>query len=315
MRRLSRRRAWSLFQPARIEEEVDAELAFHVEMTMQMLAVEGMSPEAARAEAVRRFGDMAVVAAECRRFGRQRDRSRSRAEYLAELRQDLAFAVRHLGRARGFTTTAVATLALGIGATVAVFSALYAVAIRPMPFADPDRVVQLLATRRGETEDIFSTGEFAAIRERRDAFAYVAAVSGGGLTLTGMGTPELIPGAQVTADYFRVLGVAPMLGRGFLAGDDVPGAPPVAVISHRLWTNRFASDTSLVGRTIRLDDEPVTVIGVMPDALQASGTDLDLWTPQGLTTKQLTTNSGRWLRIIARLTPQERQHLRRRLVA
>jgi putative ABC transport system permease protein len=297
------RRAWGLFRQPRIEEEVGDELAFHVEMTIQMLVSEGMSKEAARAEAVRRFGDMAVVTAECQRFGRQRDRSRSRAEYFEEVRQDFAFAMRQMGRARGFTATAAATLALGIGATVAVFSALYAVAIRPMPFADAERVVQLVATRRGETEDIFSSGEFAAIREQRNAFAYVAAVSGGGLTLTGMGVPELLEGAQVTADYFRVLGVAPALGRGFLASDDVEGAPSVALLSHRLWTTRFSADTSLVGRTIRLDDEPVTVIGVMPAAFDAAGTDSDLWTPQRLTATQLTTNSGRWLHLVARLTP------------
>ena len=293
----------SLHGPRRVEQEVDAELAFHVDMTMQMLAAQGMTAEAARAEAVRRFGDMAVVSAECRRFGRERDRSRSRAEYLAEVRQDLGFAIRQLARARGFAATAAGTLALGIGATVAVFSALYAVALQPLPFTDSDRVVQIVAQRGGRTEDIFSSGEFAAIRERKDAFAHVAAVTGGGFTLTGMGAPELIGGTLVTADYFRVLGVGPLLGRGFLASDDIPGAPHVVLMSHRLWTSRFASDTSLVGRTIRLDDEPHTVIGVLPPAFDATGTDDELWAPRQLTTAQLTSNSGRWLRIVARLAP------------
>jgi putative ABC transport system permease protein len=293
----------SLHGPRRVEQEVDAELAFHVDMTMQMLAAQGMTAEAARAEAVRRFGDMAVVSAECRRFGRERDRSRSRAEYLTELRQDLGFAIRQLARARGFAATAAGTLALGIGATVAVFSALYAVALQPLPFTDADRVVQIVAQRGGRTEDIFSSGEFAAIRERTDAFSHVAAVTGGGFTLTGMGAPELIGGTLVTADYFRVLGVGPLLGRGFLPTDDVPGAPHVVLMSHRLWTSRFSSDTSLVGRTIRLDDEPHTVIGVLPAAFDATGTDDELWAPRQLTTAQLTSNSGRWLRVVARLAP------------
>jgi predicted permease len=297
------RRARSLFKPMRVEEEVDAELAFHVDMTMQMLVAEGMTPAAAREEAVRRFGDFAVVGADCRRFGRERDRTRSRAEYLAELRQDLGFAVRQLGRARGFAATAAGTLALGIGATVAVFSALYAVALQPLPFTDADRVVQLVARRGTTTENIFSSGEFAAIRDRKDAFSSVAAVTGGGFTLTGMGAPELIGGVLVTADYFRVLGITPMLGRGFLASDDVAGAPRTVLVSHRIWANRFASDTSLVGRTIRLEDEPHTVIGVLPPAFEATGTEDDLWVPRQLTTEQLTSNSGRWLRVIARLTP------------
>ena len=252
---------------------------------------------------MRRFGDLAVVEAECRRFGRERDRNRSRAEYLHELRQDFGFATRQLGRARGFAATATTTLALGIGATVAVFSALYAVALRPLPFSEPDRVVQVLAERRGETEEIFSSGEFAALQERRDVFSSVTAVGGGGFTLTGNGAPDLLEGTLVTADYFRVLGVSPIIGRGFLASDDVPGAPRVVLMSHRLWSGRFGGDTSLVGRTIRLEDEPYTVIGVMPAALDGAGTGGDLWAPRRFTTEQLTSNSGRYLAIFARLAP------------
>ena len=303
MTRASRRSAWSFLRRPRLEEEVDLELAFHVDMVIQMLIDGGASPNDARAEAVRRFGDMAVVAAECRRYGRQRDRNRSRAEYVGELRQDVAFAVRQLGRARGFAATATLTLALGIGATAAVFSVLYAVVLQPLPFADADRVVQVLPTRRGITGGIASGAEFAAIRDRRDAFAHVAAISSGGMTLTGMGAPELIDGLVVTADYFRVLGVAPMLGRGFLASDDVPGAPHVVLLSHRLWTGRFMSDTGIVGRTIRLDDEPYTVIGIMPAALDATGTGDNLWAPRQLTAEQLTPNRGQWLRLLARLAP------------
>jgi hypothetical protein len=136
MTRTPRGSAWSFLRRPRVEEEVDAELAFHVDMVVQTLIDRGMTPGDARAEAVRRFGDLAVVGAECRRLGRQRDRLRSRAEYLAEMRQDFAFALRQLGRARGFAATAAFTLALGIGATAAVFSALYAVVLQPFPFAD-----------------------------------------------------------------------------------------------------------------------------------------------------------------------------------
>src|SRR5262249_25629189 len=151
-----------------------------------------------------------------------------------------AFALRQLRRSRAFTATAMLTLALGIGATAAVFSALYAVVLQPLPFADADRIVQVIPTRRGNVEDIVSGAEFAEVRDRRDAFLYVAAtVMGGEMTLTGKDIPETIPSGRVSADYFRVLGVAPVLGRGLLSTDDVPGAPLVAVLSHRLWTNRF----------------------------------------------------------------------------
>src|SRR3954470_17525352 len=180
MTRAPRRSPWSFLKRPRLEEEVDTELAFHVDMVIQMLIADGMAPNDARAEAVRRFGDIAVVGAECRHYGRQRDRNRSRAEYLGELKQDFAFALRQLRRARGFTATATLTLALGIGATAAVFSVLYAVVLHPIPFADADRVVQVLPTRRGVIEEIASGAEFAALRDRRDAFAYVAAAGGGG---------------------------------------------------------------------------------------------------------------------------------------
>jgi predicted permease len=298
-----KRSAWSFLTRPRIEEEVDTELAFHVDMVIQTLIAGGMTPNDARAEAIRRFGDIAVVAAECRRYGRQRDRNRSRAEYLAELRQDFAFTLRQLRRARGFAATATITLALGIGATAAVFSVLYAVVLRPMPFPDADRVVRVLPVRRGEVDDIVSGAEFAAIRDRRDAFSSVTIIGGGGFTLTGMGVPEIIGGALVSADYFRVLGIAPMLGRGFLPSDDIEGAPHVAIMSHRFWASRFGSDPSIVGRVIRLEDEPYTIIGVMPAAFEATGTDDDLWAPRRLTTEQLSSNSGRFLRVLARLAP------------
>ncbi len=304
MARAGRSSAWSFLKRPRVDEEVDAELAFHVDMTMQMLIGGGLTPVEARAEAVRRFGDMAVVAAECRRYGRQRDQSRARAEYLGELRQDVAFAWRQLGRARGFAATAIVTLALGIGATAAVFSALYAVVLRPLPFTDADRVVQVSPMRRGGVEEIVSGAELSAVRAQRRAFAGVAgARTGGGFTLTGMGVPEVINGSAVTADYFRVLGVAPVIGRGLLDSDDLPGAPRVTLVSHRLWTQRFAADTSLVGRAIRLGDENHTVIGVMPPELDATGVQDDLWTPLQLSAEQLANNNGSYLHIFARLAP------------
>jgi predicted permease len=285
-----------------VAEEVDAELAFHVDMVMQELVARGMSPADARAEAVRRFGDIAVVAAECRRFGQQRERQRSRAEYFGELKQDVMFALRQLRRARSFAATAMLTLALGIGATAAVFSALYAVVLQPFPFANADRIVQILPTRQGNPERVAGGVEFAAIRDRRDAFEYVAATQmGGEFTLTDHDAPQSIGGARVSAEYFAVLGVSPLLGRGFLPSDDVAGAPNVVLVSHRLWASRFASDRALLGRSIRLSEESYTVIGVLPPAFDRRDGDEDLWVPLRLTTEQLTTPSGRFLVLTARL--------------
>jgi putative ABC transport system permease protein len=296
--------AWAFLKRPRVEEEVDTELAFHVDMTIETLVANGMTPEAARAEAVRRFGDIAVVNAECRRFGRQRDRGRSRGEYFEEIKQDITFALRQLARARAFAATAIVTLALGIGATAAVFSAVYAVVLKPLPFADADRVVQVLPMRRGAVSDIVSGGELSAIRARRDAFVRVAGIRrGAGFTITDAETPEVLNGMMVTAEYFPLLGISPQLGRGFLESDDVPGAPRVVLVSHRLWKNRFGGDTALVGRVLRLEDEPATVIGVMPASLDALGTENDVWGPLRLSAEQLRSSSGRWLAVVARLAP------------
>jgi putative ABC transport system permease protein len=304
MPRTPRSSAWSFLRRPHLEEEVDTEFAFHVDMTMQTLVAQGMSAADARAEAVRRFGDIAVVAAECQRFGRQRDRTRSRAEYMSELKQDIAFALRGLRRARGFAITAIVTLALGIGATAAVFSALYAVVLSPLPFADAGRIVQFEVTRRNSPEDIFTGAEISALRARTDAFSYVAAVRmGAGFTLTGVDVPEVIGGMLVSADYFRVLGVSPRIGRSFVDADDHPGVPRVVIMSDRFWKSRFAGDPSIIGRTLRLDDEQYSVIGVMPADFDAFGPENKFWSPLRLSAEQLASHSGRSLSVIARVAP------------
>src|SRR6185503_2313585 len=156
-------------------DEVNADLEAHLEMTTRALMAEGMSPAQARTEAERRFGDIGTIRAECERYASERVHHEQRAELHAELSQDVGFALRQLLRARGFTAIAVLTLALGFGATVAVFSALYAVALRPLPFDHAERVVKLISTRKGE--DAGASGpDFLAIRDNaRGAFEHVAA--------------------------------------------------------------------------------------------------------------------------------------------
>lgn len=294
----------SFFKRANVQQEVDDEFAFHVEMTIRSLIDGGMRPDDARAEAVRRFGDIAVVAAECRRFGEQRDRYRARAEYAAELRQDMTFAGRQLARARSFTVIAISTLAIGIGATASVFSALYAVVLNPLPFADASRVVTIVPVRRGEPENIASAGELKAMRESSRAFSAVAGiVSGGGWTMTGHDVPEIVEGASVTHEYFKLLGVSPVIGRGFVPGDDEIGAPNVVLLSHAFWTTRFSSDTALVGRTLQLHGEPYTVIGVMPASLDGLGGGERIWAPLRIAPEKFLGGDGRWLRLVARLAP------------
>lgn len=130
-----------------------------------------------------------------------------------------------------------------------------------------------------------------------------AAINGGAFTLTGTEAPELIGGARVTANYFRVFGISPAIGRGFLDSDDVPGAPRVVIANHRVWQTRFAGDPAFVGRTLRLEDESYTVIGVLPPSFDTRDGDEDLWAPLQLSTEQLNNNNGSYLRLVARLAP------------
>ena len=287
------------FGRAPVEEEVDAELAFHFEMTIRELMERGMTKSQARAEAERRFGDLKSVNAECRRYGAERDQKARRAEYLGELRNDVAFAVRQLTRARGFAAVAIITLALGIGATAAMFSALDAVVLRPLPFDHPERIVEYMTTRRGEP-DHPSTPEFIAARRSGIFESLAAAVLDGGMTITGSDLPEIIPAARVTAEYFSVFAQKPILGRTFGADEDRPGAPSVVVISHRLWASRYNSDRSIIGRALQLEGVPHTVIGVMPASFDYMRATEDLWVPLSFTPEQLV-SGARFFRTFGRL--------------
>jgi predicted permease len=291
-----------LFWRASVEQEVESELAFHLEMTTRELMERGMTRSQARAEAERRFGDRATVDAECRRYGNERDRKVRRAEYWDELRQDVAFSARQLLRARGFAAVAILTLALGIGATAAVFSALDAVVLRPLPFAHPDRVVTLLTTRRAERSTP-TPAEFIALRDSR-IFEHVAAgVLGGGITMTLGDVPEMIGDARVSAEYFATFGVPPELGRTFSAEEDTPGNAAVVILSHRLWISHFKGDRGVTGRSVQLDGTPHMIIGVMPASFDLTRDSEDMWVPLALPSDQATNFGAHYLRVFARLRP------------
>jgi predicted permease len=229
----------------------------------------------------------------------ERDQKARRAEYFGELRHDVAFAIRQLGRARSFAAVAIITLALGVGATAAVFSALDAVVLRPLPFDHVERIVEIRTTRRGEP-DSPSTPEFVALR-RAGIFEHVsAAIAGGGMTITGTDLPEIISSARVTSDFFSVFGQQPLLGRAFGPEEDQLGAPNVVVISHRLWTSRYNSDRGIIGRTLQLEGVPYTVIGVMPASFDFMRDTEDIWVPLAFTPEQLL-SGARFFRTLARL--------------
>jgi putative ABC transport system permease protein len=186
------------------------------------------------------------------------------------LRQDLRYGARMLLKHPGFTFVAVLTLALGVGANTALFSAVYAVLLRPLPFAAADRLVVMWKRDVTANQPLveLSIAEFNDWREQGRSFERLAAmptsVYGYGYVLTGRGEPVQVESARVSADFFASLGASPLLGRTFTAEDDRPGAARVAVISHRLWRERFGADANLVGQPITLNDTGFMVVGVMP---------------------------------------------------
>ena len=192
--------------------------------------------------------------------------------------QDVRFALRLLINRPGFTAVAILTLALGIGASTSIFSVVEAVLLRPLPFADASRLVQLsIRGGDGETYPLPDT-DFVAWREQNDAFSSLAIYDGGeGLALTGEGDAERIIVRNVTDRFFATLGVPPLLGRTFNEGEDRPGAPKSIVLSYTFWERHFHGDRSAIGRSVVLDGVGHTIVGVMPASFAFFGTDFDGW--------------------------------------
>lgn len=277
-----------------VEQEVREEIAHHVELRTRELIESGMAPAAARLEAQRRLGDPDRLRASLTRLGHERDRTRSRQQWASELAQDLRFALRQWRTHPGFALTAILTLALGIGATTAIFSIVHAVVLRPFPFPEPDRVLVVYTTWiEGQTD--VSAGNYDYIRQQVSTIDRLAAAATASFNLAGDEDPERVLGLQVTWDFFAVFGVQPLYGRTFTPEDDGPGAAGVVVLSHRFWTGRFASDPSIVGRTIRLNGEAHDVVGVMPPAFDETLGNEQLWVPIAFTPERLATYDEHYL--------------------
>ncbi|HEY4218997.1 MAG TPA: ABC transporter permease [Gemmatimonadaceae bacterium] len=284
-----------------IKEEVDSELAFHIDMTVRDLVARGMSEQQARAEAQRRFGDATTVTAECRRFGEERDRVARRTEYLTELRQDVAFAVRQLVKTPGFTIVSVLTLALGIGATAAMFSALDAVVLRSLPFPNASRIVDIHPHQAGRRNLGLTPPEYLAFRNIKELEYVAVARLGGGAALQIGDLPEMVDAAAVSADYFAVFGVRPEFGRTFTRDEDVEGGPGVAILSHRFWMSRFNGDPAVLNRVLQIDGKPHTVIGIMPASFDFLKGSANIWEPLALAPAAATQYGAHYLEGYARL--------------
>lgn len=217
------------------------------------------------------------------------------------LRQDVRFTLRTFARAPGFTATAILVSALGVGATTATFSITDHVLIRPLPFAEPERLVKLWEAHRGYARTELSPPNYRDWKRMSTAFETMGVYRTLAANLVGEGDPERLEGASVTAEVFTMLGARPARGRLFTADDDREGAPGTVVLSHGLWMRRFGGDPGVPGRRVVLDGDPYTIIGVMPRGFHFPGRDAQLWTAMRFGPRDFEDRNNNYVYGVARL--------------
>ena len=256
-----------------MEDGLLEELQFHLQNETKKNVAAGQTTEEARYAALRSFGGVERVKEQCRDTRKLR--------LVEVLWQDVRYGVRMLARNLGFASVAIVTLALGIGASMAILTVVKSVLLRSLPFPDADRVVVLFATSpaRGVYRDTTSFPDFLDWKEQSHSFSAVAAWRRYPFNVTGGGAPEPIVGLGASHELFSVLSVSPALGRSF-DKEEQQGKNSVALISHGLWMRRFGGDVDVLGKSIVLNDVPHSVIGVLPQGFQfPSFTDTDVIVP------------------------------------
>ncbi len=285
----------TLFRKRGVEQDLSEELRLHLERLTEENLARGMSPAEARQAALREFGGLEQIKEECR--------DARGVRYLDELAQDLRFGMRQLRRTPGFTLVAMITLALGIGATTAIFSVIDAVLLRPLPYKDASRIMMVVERfPRFPGSAFVLSPEFPAWRKRNRVFEQKGAYTfEHGANLTGVGEPVHVSVGNVTPGLFSVFGARPMVGRGFVAEEAKQGAPRVALLSEALWRSRFGADRHVVGKTIRLDGDSYRVVGVAAGSLGLA--KADVWTPLALDAPRFSPHNPFWamLQVYGRL--------------
>lgn len=283
----------ALLRPLDAERDLDDELRFHLEMEAKRLEAQGMTPEAARRAAQVRFGGV-------ERWKEQARDARG-TRFAEDGMQDVKFGLRMLAKNPVFTTVAVLTLALGIGATTAIYTLVQAVLLDPLPFHDPDQLALLFTRNDAQHQDKYmvSPMDFEDWRTMNATFSSMAAYWPTTATVLEMdGGPTRAKLVYTTEDFFNILGAPAALGRTFRS-DEGPGSTPVIVLSHGFWVRRFGADPSVVGRTITLDGGPLEVIGVV-DEEYTFPVDADMWT-QMTWPMQIQSRAARWMSAVGRL--------------
>ena len=280
---------------SRVEADLDAEMRSYVELLVDQKVKAGMAPDEARRQALIDVG------------GIERAKDEVRDErpgmLLENALRDLRHGVRLLGRSPGFATVAILTIALGIGATSAIFSVVNAVALKPLPYPASGRLTYITSQFPRIHFDKFwiSPPEFLELRERSKSYAALGAYTTGAWNVSDGPNPERVPAVFMTADMFDVLGVKPELGQVFTAEQDKPNVSPVVVISDALWRKSFGGDTKIIGRDVEFQGRKRTVVGVMPPGFDLHDTKAQVWAPLGLDQSNRQNRGSHYLYLVGRL--------------
>jgi predicted permease len=260
--------------------DIAEELRFHLDATADEEVARGMAPSAARAAAERRFGDLTRISHTLASLSEEGDRIMGRKEWFEALVQDARFGARQLRKHPGFSAVALLTLALGIGASTAIFSLVYSVLLRPLPYQDVDHVVSLgQVLTSGDPQRYVPVPNFLAWEAQNRTLSAIGATDQRSMTLTGRGDPLRLRGNNATSGYWRAAYLPPRLGRYYDATADHPGSSHVVVLSYATWQTAFGGDTTIIGQLIHLDGEPYTVVAVAPDAFSPTTNGPAFWTP------------------------------------
>ena len=294
-------RVKALVRRGKMDRDLEEEMRFHLAMREERNRDSGVAPEDASYAARRRFGNVTLLKEACREMWTFNS--------VETLWQDIRYGLRMLVKNPGFTGIAVLTLALGIGANTVIFSVVNGVMYRKPPVTDPDRLMVVTSTSPIVSDDSqrypVSVPDYLDWRAQSSTFSGLAAGEFDSFTISGGTTPERTSGARVSPDFFSVLGVAPVLGRGLLPGEDQPGHDQVVILSDELWKDEFGSDPRVLGRTVKLNGNRYTVVGVMRQGFRLPSFLAKLWVPLTLSHDNMSESSrgARFLRIFARLNP------------
>ena len=280
---------------ATVEAELDEELRTYFELLIAEKVKAGKSPEDARREALIKVGSMESVKDEVR--------DQRPGMTMENLVRDLRYGVRLLRRSPGFAAIAILTIALGIGATSAIFSVINAVALKPLAYPAADRLMFVTSQFPRLSFDKFwiSPPEYFEFRERAKSYTDVAAYRTFALNIAEGTRPQRVPAVGITANMFNVLGVQPRLGRGFTADQDLPNSAPVVVISDNLWRRTFSADSAIVGKQVDIGGRKYAIVGVAPPGFDLHDSHADLWVPLGLDPADTQNRGSHYLYLIGRL--------------